>query len=148
MHNYIKYTFKNYFMFKGRASRKEFWYFTLFFLVFGVLTGAVDLSFTVTVQDDDTGLPFDKTLFSNPLNIGSDLSSLLGFDTNIFANIFIISTIIPYIALAIRRFHDINKSGWWILINFTGIGMFFHLYFMARKGDETDNRFGPPSSLL
>ena len=49
--------------------------------------------------------------------------------------------LIPSIAVAARRLHDSNKSGWrqlWIL---TGIGLFFVLYWMIIEGDTDKNSF-------
>lgn len=61
----------------------------------------------------------------------------------IFAIGFIV-LIIPSLAVAIRRFHDIDKSGWWILVGFIPIvGFILMIYFFTQKGTEGDNRFGP-----
>ena len=44
----------------------------------------------------------------------------------------------------VRRFHDIDKSGWWILIGFIPIiGGLIILYFFVQPSDEDENRFGP-----
>ena len=53
--------------------------------------------------------------------------------------------IIPEIAVSIRRLHDINKSGWWILLTFTIIGIIPLTYFYCIKGDENNNDFGEPN---
>lgn len=55
-----------------------------------------------------------------------------------------LAIIVPSIALAVRRLHDINKSGWFylvVLIPFVGSLIF--LYFMIVEGDKTDNQYGP-----
>ena len=75
--DYIKKPFVNYANFKGRASRKEFWYFTLFNLL--------------------------VTTFLVVLNVG-----LLIF-------IYFAIVFIPSLSVSVRRLHDVNKSGWWIL---------------------------------
>ena len=50
---------------------------------------------------------------------------------------------------ASKRLHDINKSGWWQLLNYTGIGAFYVFYLVAfRKGDEGDNRFGSNPKIV
>ena len=85
----IKTCFKKYATFSGRASRSEFWYFQLFIAIF---------FFTYPV------LLF--TIVPNELII-----TLGGF-------IYIISYIailIPTYAVACRRLHDINRSGWWLV---------------------------------
>ena len=53
--------------------------------------------------------------------------------------------IIPEIAVSIRRLHDINKSGWWILLTFTIIGIIPLTYFYCIKGDENNNDYGKPN---
>jgi len=53
--------------------------------------------------------------------------------------------IIPEIAVSIRRLHDINKSGWWILLTFTIIGIIPLTYFYCIKGDENNNDYGQPN---
>tara|TARA_Y100000588_G_scaffold363279_1_gene425802 strand:- start:823 stop:975 length:153 start_codon:yes stop_codon:yes gene_type:complete len=38
--------------------------------------------------------------------------------------------------------HDIGKSGWWVLINFTIIGIIPFLFWMVKKGDTNSNQYG------
>ena len=59
-------------------------------------------------------------------------------------DVYQLAIFLPSIAVATRRLHDINRSGWWQLIVFTGIGAFVLLYWMVKKGDSGSNRFGPP----
>jgi uncharacterized membrane protein YhaH (DUF805 family) len=54
-------------------------------------------------------------------------------------NIFSTILFLPQIMFAIRRMHDVNKSGWWILLP---IG---NIIFWAQSGDASSNRFGPPA---
>jgi len=103
---------KKYFDFSGRASRKEFWFFTLFiygavFLI-GIVSGLLNL--------DDSALE----------NIIS-----------IFELVFLL----PYLAVGARRLHDINRSGWWQLIVLTGIGFFVLIFWWIQKGDEEPNEY-------
>jgi hypothetical protein len=42
----------------------------------------------------------------------------------------------------VRRLHDVGRSGWWILIAFTGIGVFVLLYWLIRASDAGANTFG------
>ncbi|MEM6623035.1 MAG: DUF805 domain-containing protein [Pseudomonadota bacterium] len=51
--------------------------------------------------------------------------------------------IIPALAVTIRRLHDLDKSGWWILIGFIPLVGFLLLYWYCLKGTEGDNQFGP-----
>lgn len=50
--------------------------------------------------------------------------------------------LIPVIALKVRRLHDVNKSGWWLLIAFTGIGYFVLLYWYCCRGTLGANYYG------
>ncbi len=54
-------------------------------------------------------------------------------------NLFSAVIFLPQIMFGIRRMHDVNKSGWWILLP---IG---NLIFWAQPGDVSINRFGPPA---
>lgn len=69
--------------------------------------------------------------------IGETLGGILSL-------VFTLGIIIPYIALAVRRFHDLDKSGWWFLtlliplVNFIVVLVFF-----TRKGTDGPNQYGP-----
>jgi uncharacterized membrane protein YhaH (DUF805 family) len=55
-----------------------------------------------------------------------------------------IATIIPSIAVQVRRFHDQDLSGLFVLLNFIpGLGGLIVLVFMALEGTKGPNRFGP-----
>ena len=127
--------FKNCFVFSGRSSRSEFWWFFLFFIMFCFIT----LNF------------FLKNF---PQNEAEDINSLLKSFFASWAGIALLITYIPLIALSFRRFHDINKSGWWffflqivpgILPGVLGllgiISQFAYLYFMCEKGGG-ENQYG------
>ena len=55
---------------------------------------------------------------------------------------------IPQITVSVRRLHDVDRSGWWVLIPFTIIGLIPFLYWVCQKGDEGENRFGPEPLAL
>ena len=58
--------------------------------------------------------------------------------------ILVFGILIPAFSSGVRRLHDRDKSGWWILINFVPfIGWIFLLVMLIEKGTEGDNRFGP-----
>ena len=64
----------------------------------------------------------------------------LGLSGLLFISNFIF--LIPEIAVSIRRLHDINKSGWWILLTITIIGIIALTYFYCIKGDDGANDYG------
>jgi uncharacterized membrane protein YhaH (DUF805 family) len=56
-----------------------------------------------------------------------------------------LATIIPGIAVTVRRLHDINKSGWWILIAFTVVGIIPLIYWYCQPGTPGKNQYGGPA---
>ena len=67
----------------------------------------------------------------------------LGLSGILFISNFIF--LIPEIAVSIRRLHDINKSGWWILLTITIVGIIPLTYFYCIKGDDGVNDYGQPN---
>jgi len=51
--------------------------------------------------------------------------------------------VIPSISVNVRRFHDLGRTGWWILLPFTIIGIIPYIVMLAMKGEEEHNQFGP-----
>ena len=59
--------------------------------------------------------------------------------------IFLAAQILPGLAVTVRRFHDTDRSGWFILIGLVPIlGALVLLFFMLVRGTQGENRFGPP----
>lgn len=70
------------------------------------------------------------------------LDSVIGM--GLFSLIVLLALIIPSWAVAVRRLHDSDLSGWWILLAIIpGIGWIFMVYFGLRPSTESMNRFGP-----
>ncbi|MFV0625265.1 DUF805 domain-containing protein [Sphingomonas sp. ac-8] len=109
---------KRYADFSGRSRRREYWMFQLFYgIVIAVLVG---LAFLM-------GDPNSPATF--PL---------------ILLGLFVLATIVPAIAVQVRRFHDQDKSGWFVLINFVPyVGGIVTFVFMVLPGTRGANRFGP-----
>jgi uncharacterized membrane protein YhaH (DUF805 family) len=105
--------FYNYVKFSGRAVRSEYWFWALFTVIGGLATGSLDYA----IFPDATG---------SPLN-----------------GIFELITFLPSLGMAIRRLHDIDRTGWWLLIALTIIGIFVLLYWACKRGTPGANRFGP-----
>ena len=121
--------FKNYGVFNGRAGRNECTYFFLFVTFVQVLFLSIDLWI-------NWELP----------NIYGLLFSIDWVDGIPWYPLFEISrllTALPAFAVGVRRLHDLNKSGWWILLIFTGIGIIPIVYWCCfLNGDEDDNQYG------
>lgn len=62
----------------------------------------------------------------------------------ILENLFYLASFLPTLAVAVRRLHDVDRSGWWVLIPITIVGIIPYLYWMTKEGDSGENRFGPP----
>ncbi len=83
------------------------------------------------------------TLFMFLVYIGAGvLDVLVGFP--IFYMIAALGFLAPSICVAIRRMHDHDKSGWWLLIGFVPVvGFLYLLYLFVIPGTAGDNNFGP-----
>ncbi|MCX5810018.1 MAG: DUF805 domain-containing protein [Proteobacteria bacterium] len=116
MNWYLK-ALKKYAEFSGRAQRKEYWMFLLFYIL-------IYIAFAII--DGVTGT------FSTKAGMG-----LLG-------GLYAIALLIPCIAVTVRRLHDTNRSGWWILIGLVPlIGNIILLVFMVQDSYPGENRYGP-----
>ena len=71
--------------------------------------------------------------------VGFTVLSLIPFLGLLFA----IAMILPGLAVQVRRLHDINWSGWWLLLALTAIGSLFLCVLYCIKGTDGYNRFGP-----
>ena len=106
--------FKNYLNFSGRSGPSAYWWYLLWSLIFTILFALIDsLALDISAED----------LFS--------LSSA-----------FALITLIPSISLSFRRLHDIDKSGWWLLISLTIIGIPVLIYWAIKAGDRQENSYG------
>ena len=113
---------KNYAGFSGRARRTEYWMFTLFnIIILGVLSGLM----TATK--------------------GGALGTL--FSILYFA--YAIAVFIPSLAVGVRRLHDTNRSGWWILIGLVPlVGAIVLIVFYATEGNRGANQYGEDPKAL
>ncbi|MDC9594443.1 DUF805 domain-containing protein [Xenorhabdus sp. IM139775] len=56
--------------------------------------------------------------------------------------VYLILTIIPSLAVKVRRLHDANHSGWWVLIYIIPFGGIVLLMFCCIEGTKGDNDYG------
>jgi uncharacterized membrane protein YhaH (DUF805 family) len=69
--------------------------------------------------------------------------NILGFQ--LLGAVFGLATLIPSLAVSVRRLHDIDKSGWWILLGIIPvIGWIILIYWYVQPGTPSDNQYGPP----
>ena len=122
---------KNYTLFKGRASRAELWYFLLFWSIFYVI---------IILIDRQIGYNF-ISLKDLPLNEYLPIGKFYS-DVGILVFFYRPLTIIPSIAVVIRRLHDMNMSGkWTLLFLIPPIGILLLLY-LIKSGDNDENQYG------
>ena len=113
---YFLLAFKNYVNFKGRASRKEYWMFVLFYIIFLI---------AAAILDNLTGLAFE------------------GIGYGPFYTVFALACLLPSFSIAVRRMHDIGKSGWMLLVSMIPlIGSIWLIVLLVKKGDEGANEYG------
>ncbi|WBO23602.1 DUF805 domain-containing protein [Sphingomonas abietis] len=120
---------KRYAQFSGRARRKEYWMYVLFLTIVAVIAAIVD-----------TALGFGQTT----ANVTAS-SAFYGWHSNgPIGAIWLVANLVPMLAVGIRRLHDIDKSGWWLLISFVPlVGGIVLLVFTCLEGTRGPNRFGP-----
>jgi len=108
---------KKYAVFKGRARRKEYWYFALFNIIVSLVLGVVDVLTGSFSSEDGMGL------------LGA---------------IYSLAILIPAIAVSVRRLHDTGRSGWWLLIILIPlIGAIILLFFTVQDSKPEENKYGP-----
>jgi len=106
---YLKVVRDNYANFNGRARRKEYWMFLLINLIIGFMLGFIEGALGI----------FSSTKES------------------VLANIYQLAVLIPTIAVAVRRMHDVGKSGWFMLIPF------YNFILAVTDSEGGENQYGP-----
>lgn len=101
--------FKHYADFKGRARRKEFWFFMLFYFISIMLS--LTVSYVILFSSNSTEEL--ETMFKS-FEMG-DVSSVMGVWLIPYA-VVLLATFLPSIAVQVRRLHDVGRSGWWVLV--------------------------------
>ena len=109
------------FRFSGRATRQEFWYFSLFCTLLYLPAIAIDASLEIVYQSQN------------------------------FTNLISVVIFVPSTTVAARRLHDINRSGWWWFLALVPLlGIIVLIYWTSKEGDSAANDFGdrwiPPST--
>ena len=123
--NYIK-MIRNYATFTGRASRSEYWLAVamncLIVLALNLVRGVIIAIIGFT--GSRTGIAVINMLLST------------------IQSLYSLFIIVPMYALQVRRLHDVNRSGWWLLFSGTGFGSILLLIWYCTVGTEDTNLFG------
>ena len=118
--------------FKSRSSRSEYWWAILGLILISILIEFAIIMSGEPLANRDNRLEFQ----AYPL---LDRGNFVGWFLLIVFDLF---TKIAGLALSVRRLHDTNRSGWWVLISFTIIGLIPLIYWYCTKGTTGDNKFG------
>jgi uncharacterized membrane protein YhaH (DUF805 family) len=106
--------FRNYVGFSDRAIRSEYWYWTLFYILLIIVTSVIDFAILGASQ-------------YGPVT-----------------TITYLATFLPALAVSIRRLHDLDRTGWWVLLALIPlIGGIILLVWYCMRGTVGPNRFGP-----
>lgn len=110
---------ENYANFSGRARRQEYWMYVLIWTLIGF------------------GLAFLFNLSEEFFSTGEDWASIIIF-------VYGLATLIPWLAVNVRRLHDTGKSGGYFFINFIPvIGRIWYIILVASNGEVGPNKYGP-----
>jgi uncharacterized membrane protein YhaH (DUF805 family) len=119
----VKSFWSRYTMFKGRSRRSEYWFIQLFLILTNLAAAAIDLA----LMDGDV----DRF-------IANGGGGTLGL-------IWILVTIVPALAVLVRRLHDTGKSGWWALIGLVPlVGGVVLFVFSVLDSTAGENQYGTP----
>lgn len=114
--NAIKTCYRKYATFKGRATRKEYWYFYLYNVLISWVLLGLSISF-----------------YSN-----SKVSDII----LVMTIVFILFSLLPSLAVGVRRLHDTGRSGWDFMIAFIPvIGFFMVIYFLCCSSEKGINKY-------
>jgi uncharacterized membrane protein YhaH (DUF805 family) len=111
---------KKYAVFSGRAGRPEFWYFVLFNAIVAFALAILDVVLG-TVSSGNVGL---------------------------FYSIYLLAVLLPCIGVGIRRLHDTNRSGWWLLIELIPIVGLILIGWWIIESDAGPNQYGAGPSAI
>lgn len=107
---------KKYAVFDGRATRQEYWMYVLFNSLAMIAFAIVDAVMGTSAK----GMMF-----------------------GLFSAVYLVGTLLPSLAVLVRRLHDTNRSGWWVLLSLVPLGGLVLLVFAVMDSDAGPNQYGP-----
>ena len=125
---YVLMPLKRYADFSGRSRRKEFWSYILAVWV---------ASFVLLYLDSALGLGGTSSGYAEGGSVGFNMTG------GLLSILFLLGTLVPSLAVSVRRLHDLGKSGWMILIGLIPlIGWIYLLVQYAQPGVVGPNAYG------
>jgi len=129
---YMLMPLKRFFDFSGRSRRKEFWLWILFVIIVYIVAGILD------VQLGLGGAATSSSEFGD-----GGVSASANFSGGILTLVWMLITLIPNLSVSVRRLHDVDKSGWFILLGLIPLVGLYLIYLYVQPGTPGPNRFGP-----
>jgi uncharacterized membrane protein YhaH (DUF805 family) len=124
---------RKYATFRGRARRKEYWLWQLFLIL--LFVGLTAWLFGAAGPIPPGATPEEISAILEASSGTTLPASLIGIAS--------LALVLPSLAVSVRRLHDSDKSGWWILIGLTAIGGLVLLVFYLLDGTAGPNKHGP-----
>ncbi|WP_350433145.1 DUF805 domain-containing protein [Shewanella sp. H8] len=112
---YLK-VLKQYFDFSGRARRKEYWMFVLISTIISILLTLVDMG----------------------VGLYSDI-----YGAGLLSSVYSLAILIPSLAVSVRRLHDTDHSGWWLLLICIPLLGALIILVVICFNSKDDNEYGP-----
>ncbi len=118
----VKHVLSNYAVFSGRAPRSEYWWWILAIVILFTVLGLIDGALIAPMLGFE---PFQPEA-GRPLSL-----------------VFSLGLLLPNIAVSVRRLHDTDRSGWWMLLALIPVlGSLVLIFFYVQPGTDGANRFG------
>jgi uncharacterized membrane protein YhaH (DUF805 family) len=122
---YLK-VLRHYTDFSGRARRTEYWMFVLFNIIFCIVAATIDNLLGITFK------------FDGPT--GDPLPIYYGYVYALYA----LAVFLPGLAVAVRRLHDVGKSGWmFFIVLIPIIGAIWLIVLFCTDSQDGSNKWGP-----
>jgi uncharacterized membrane protein YhaH (DUF805 family) len=123
----VQSVYGNYVTFSRRAARSEYWWYFLFSIIVSILLGIIETRLGLGEGVVTSG---NGTFSAN-------------YSGGILSGIWALGNLLPSLAVGVRRLHDTDRSGWWLLIVFVPlVGLIVLLVFFCGRGTSGPNRFG------
>lgn len=120
--SWFRMALQNYVVFSGRSRRAEFWWFNLVFVIVYCALSLVDVVTGTFDADNGIGLT---------------------------SGIFLLAMLPPALSVSVRRMHDIDRTGWWVLLSLIPLlGGAVIMLFAMIDGTRGGNRYGADPKAL